>query len=67
MEVDSAEADGGPHGHSGSVGDKRNYRFHKYKLQHNPYENENIKNNKNDDNQFSFPVYVILLIGHCPI
>jgi hypothetical protein len=51
MDVDSVEADGGGHGHSGIGNDKRSYKSHKYKLQQNPYENENMKNNKNDDNQ----------------
>lgn len=52
MDVDSNEGDGGHGGfHSGSGGDKRSYKNHKYKLQMNPYENENMKNNKNDDNQ----------------
>jgi hypothetical protein len=51
MDVDSVEADGGGHGHSGGGNDKRSYKSHKYKLQQNPYENENMKNNKNDDNQ----------------
>lgn len=51
MDVDSADAEGGSNAHPGGGGDKRSYKSHKYKLQQNPYENENMKNNKNDDNQ----------------
>jgi hypothetical protein len=50
IDVDSIEAETGGHSILGGSGDKRGYKNHKYKLQINPYENENMKNNKNDDN-----------------
>ena len=51
MDVDSIETDSGGATHTiGGGSDKRSYKAVKYKLQQNPYENENMKNNKNDDN-----------------
>ena len=50
MDQDSIETEGGSSSHLGGGSDKSSYKK-KYKLQQNPYENENMKNNKNDDNQ----------------
>lgn len=51
IDTDSLETEGNTNSHSGGGSEKRSYKTHKYKLQQNPYENENMKNNKNEDNQ----------------
>ena len=51
VDIETIDGEGGNHSHSGGGSEKRSYKTHKYKLQQNPYENENMKNNKNEDNQ----------------